>query len=161
MSGERTSLTARNKANTMSPQQVNGLSPTILVVDDEPAIRELAASILEEEGYAVLEASDGLSALDIIEQGDVDLVLSDIMMSRLDGYGLVRSLRRHGYALPVVLMSAVTTAPHGKIAGVRFLPKPFAIDQLCQMVASALRAGKTGRSNGAAKLRTHLASLIA
>ena len=145
----------------MSPQPVQDCSPTILVVDDEPAIRELAASILEEEGYAVLEASDGLSALDIVEQTDVDLVLSDVMMSRLDGYGLVRGLRSHGYLLPIVLMSAVRVVPDGKIPGVRFLPKPFAIDQLCQMVATALRARKTGRSHGAVALQSHLVSFTA
>jgi CheY-like chemotaxis protein len=145
----------------ISPQEANESSPTILVVDDEPAIRELAASILEEEGYAVLEASDGLAALDIVEQADVDLVLSDIMMSRLDGYGLVRCLRSHGYLLPVVLMSAVTVVPDGKIPGVKFIPKPFGIDQLCQMVATALRARKAGRSNSASTIRTHVASLIA
>jgi CheY-like chemotaxis protein len=145
----------------ISPQPANDRSPTILVVDDEPAIRELAASILEEEGYAVLAASAGLAALYIVEQKDVDLVLSDIMMSRLDGYGLVRCLRSHGYVLPVVLMSAVTVVPDGKIPGVRFLPKPFGIDQLCQMVATALRARKAGRSNGASSLRSHFASLIA
>jgi two-component system response regulator MprA len=135
--------------------------PTILVVDDEPAIRELAASILTEEGYQVLEASDGLAALDIVEHKDVDLVLSDIMMSRLDGYGLVRCLRSHGHTLPVVLMSAVTVAPAGKIPGVRFLSKPFAIEQLCQMVSAALRAGTSGRLHGAATPWTHFASLIA
>ncbi len=145
----------------MSPQQAHDCSPTILVVDDEPAIRELAASILEEEGYAVLEASDGLSALDIVEQTDVDLVLSDITMARLDGYGLVRGLRSHGYALPIVLMSAVTDVPEGTFPGVKFLPKPFAIEQLCQMVATALRARKAGRSNGAPTLRTHVASFVA
>ena len=145
----------------MSPQQAHDCSPTILVVDDEPAIRELAASILEEEGYAVLEASDGLSALDIVEQADVDLVLSDIMMSRLDGYGLVRCLRSHGYVLPIVLMSAVTIVPEGKFPGVKFLPKPFAIEQLCQLVGSALRARKASRSHGAATLPSHLLSVIA
>lgn len=145
----------------MSPQRANDCAPTILVVDDEIAIRELAASILEEEGYAVLEASDGLSALDIVEQADVDLVLSDIMMSRLDGYGLVHCLRSHGYVLPVVLMSAVTVVPDGKIPGVRFLPKPFGIDQLSQMVATALLARKTGRSHRASALRSHVAPLIA
>jgi len=145
----------------MSPQQANTRSRTILVVDDEPSIRELAASILADEGYAVLEASDGLAALDVIEHSDVDLVLSDIMMSRLDGYGLVRRLRSHGDALPVVLMSAVTAAPEGTLPGVGFLAKPFAIDQLCQMVASGLRARKADRSNGPATRPSHPVSVIA
>src|SRR5262245_43878686 len=105
MGGERTSLiaqTGRNEAKSMSTKQANDLSPTILVVDDEPAIRELAVSILADEGYVVLQANDGLAALDVVQRGGVDLVLSDIMMSRLDGYGLVRHLRQRGYALPVV-----------------------------------------------------------
>jgi CheY-like chemotaxis protein len=146
----------------MSPQVENDPPATILVVDDESAIRELAASILAAEGYTVVQASDGLAAWDVVNRGGVDLVLSDIMMSRLDGHGLLERLRAHGYTLPVVLMSAVTISPDGKEPGVRFLPKPFDVDQLCQTVATALRAaGESRASSGATGLWPHLVSFIA
>jgi len=145
----------------MFPRQANDAPPTILVVDDEPAIRELAASVLTDEGYVVLQACDGLAALDVVEKGGVDLVLSDIMMSRLDGQALVRRMRKHGFALPVVLMSAVMAAPDAKIPDVRFLPKPFDIDQLCPIMATALRtAGKARRSSRLSHPRSHRVSLI-
>ena len=82
-------------------------TPTVLVVEDEPAIREVVADLLEDEGYAVRQAADGLEAIDELEVDGVDLVLSDVRMPRLDGPALARRLRRHGYAVPVVLMSAV------------------------------------------------------
>src|SRR3954463_10997619 len=81
--------------------------PTALVVEDEPAIREVVADLLQDEGYAVRQAADGLEAIDELEVDDVDLVLSDVRMPRLDGPSLARRLHRRGHPVPVVLMSAV------------------------------------------------------
>src|SRR5918997_1077583 len=80
---------------------------TVLVVEDEPVIRELMAILLEEEGYTVRQATDGMEALETVEQYPVDLVLSDVKMPRLDGASLAHRLRERGDPLPVVLMSAV------------------------------------------------------
>jgi CheY-like chemotaxis protein len=111
-------------------------TPTVLVVEDEPAIREVVADLLQDEGYAVRQASDGLQAIDELEVDEVDLVLSDVRMPRLDGPSLARRLRRHGYAVPVVLMSAVDCEVD--LPGVRFLPKPFDPDHLLHVIGSAL-----------------------
>ena len=111
-------------------------TPTVLVVEDEPAIREVVADLLEDEGYAVRQAADGLEAIDELEVDGVDLVLSDVRMPRLDGPALARRLRRHGYAVPVVLMSAVDVEVD--LPGVGFLPKPFDRDHLLHAVGSAL-----------------------
>ena len=113
-------------------------TPTVLVVEDEPAIREVVADLLKDEGYTVRQASDGLQAIDEMEVDDVDLVLSDVRMPRLDGPSLARRLRRHGYAVLVVLMSAVDVEVD--LPGVRFLPKPFDRDHLLHVIGSALGA---------------------
>ena len=109
---------------------------TVLVVDDEPAIREVIATLLEDEGYLVRHAKDGLEALDAINGNRIDLIVSDVVMPRLDGTSLVRKLRRRGHLTPVVLMSAVYADVD--LPGVRFVPKPFEIDRLLGTVASAL-----------------------
>ncbi len=116
--------------------------PTVLVVDDEPTIREVVACMLEDEGYAVRQATDGLEALQEIEAEEIDLVLSDVMMPGLDGPALVRGLRRRRLAVRVVLMSAVSTAVD--LPGVPFLPKPFESERLLNTVAAAIAA--SGRS---------------
>jgi two-component system response regulator MprA len=115
-------------------------TPTVLVVEDEPAIREVVADLLQDEGYAVRQASDGLQAIDELEIDDVDVVLSDVRMPRLDGPSLARRLRRRGHAVPVVLMSAVNVEVD--LPGVRFLPKPFDRDHLLHVIGSALGANR-------------------
>ncbi len=115
-------------------------TPTVLVVEDEPAVREVVVDLLQDEGYAVRQASDGLQAIDELEVDDVDLVLSDVRMPRLDGPSLARRLRRRGHAVPVVLMSAVDVEVD--LPGVRFLPKPFDRDHLLHVVGSALGASR-------------------
>jgi len=109
---------------------------TVLVVDDEPAIREVIATLLEDEGYLVRHAKDGMEALDAINGDRIDLIVSDVVMPRLDGASLVRKLRGRGHLMPVVLMSAVYADVD--LPGVRFVPKPFEIDRLLGTVASAL-----------------------
>jgi two-component system response regulator MprA len=110
--------------------------PTVLVVEDEPAVREVVADLLQDEGYAVRQASDGLQAIDELQADDVDLVLSDVRMPRLDGPSLARRLRGRGHAVPVVLMSAVDVEVD--LPEVRFLPKPFDRDRLLHVIGSAL-----------------------
>jgi CheY-like chemotaxis protein len=126
-----------NGVPTMTPRDAEPHAPTILIVDDERPIRELIASILEDEGYQVEQARDGLEAFDLVADADVDLVLSDIRMPNLDGLTLAQCLRRGGHVVPMVLMSAVYADI--SVPGVRFLAKPFAAGPLCQVVASALR----------------------
>jgi CheY-like chemotaxis protein len=111
---------------------------TVLVVDDEPAIRDIVATLLEDEGYVVRRANDGMEALAAVDDTRIDLVLSDVIMPGLDGASLARKLRRRGDGIPVVLMSAVYAEVD--LPGVRFVPKPFEIDRLLGTVASALAA---------------------
>ena len=77
---------------------------------------------------------------DELQADDVDLVLSDVRMPRLDAPSLARRLRGRGHAVPVVLMSAIDVEVD--LAGVRFLPKPFDRDHLLHVIGSALAANR-------------------
>jgi CheY-like chemotaxis protein len=121
--------------------------PTVLIVEDEPAIRSVVAALLEEEGYAVRRARDGLEALTIIDTDRVDLILSDVVMPQLDGASLVRLLRQRGHLVPVILMSAVYADVD--LPGVPFVPKPFDVDRLLEAVAAAMTVnGHVDRLDG-------------
>lgn len=84
------------------------MTPKILVADDNPASRELIREVLEMSGYDVLEASDGREAVHQARNGAPDLVLVDIQMPRLDGYGVLRELRADPRLsdMPVVALTA-------------------------------------------------------
>jgi CheY-like chemotaxis protein len=119
---------------------------TVLIVEDDPAIRAVVAALLEEEGYAVRRARDGLEALTIVDSARVDLILSDVVMPHLDGASLVRRLRQRGDGVPVVLMSAVYADVD--LPGVPFIPKPFDADRLLQAVATTIAANGRGKRAG-------------
>ena len=104
----------------------------ILVVDDEIVIREVLSALFTGEGYAVVTAGDGLAALDALADASPDLVIADIIMPRLDGWGLLARLRDEHPEIPVVLLSA-TFRGHPP-DGVAFVAKPFDIDHLLAVV---------------------------
>jgi putative two-component system response regulator len=83
--------------------------PLILVVDDEPRNRTLLRACLEENGTAIVEAGNGIEALELIERQEPDLVLLDVMMPGLDGFETARRIKdRAGEGfLPVVLVTAL------------------------------------------------------
>ena len=108
----------------------------ILVVDDELVIREVLTALFTGEGYAVLTAGDGLAALAALEDATPDLVIADIIMPRLDGWGLLTRLREEHPDLPIILLSA-TFRGHPP-DGVAFVAKPFDVDHLLNVVARML-----------------------
>ncbi|MBU9810509.1 two-component system sensor histidine kinase RcsC [Rahnella sp. C60] len=79
---------------------------TLLVVDDHPINRRLLADQLGTMGYVVITANDGIDALDAMRAHEIDIVLSDVNMPRLDGYGLTAKLRELGHTLPVIGVTA-------------------------------------------------------
>ena len=117
--------------------------PTILVVDDEPAVRELVVEVLRLEGYAAVGAADGRAALAALAGAAPDLVLMDVMMPGLDGPSAYLAMRadRAAAAVPVVLMSAAADPARLPEGIVGFLPKPFDLDQLLGLVARVLGGG--------------------
>jgi len=114
---------------------------TILVVDDEPALLELLVDILDGEGHEMLAARDGVVALGLLTGRRTDLIVTDAMMPRLDGMGLIRSMRHHPDLrdVPVIVLSAATHPTLDGLGAVTFLPKPFELTALLAAVATALR----------------------
>jgi two-component system response regulator MprA len=113
---------------------------TILVVDDEPLIRDVVVDLLRDEGYAVVIADDGLAALEMIQQEAPALVLMDVMMPRMDGRAAFRAMREHahGDSLPVILMSAMVEPTDLDPEITAFLRKPVDLDQLLALIARLL-----------------------
>ncbi len=81
-------------------------APIVLVVDDEPQIRELMALYLERAGYRTRSLGEGASVLDEIEENPVDLMVLDLMLPGVDGFTVLRELRASGSELPVIVLSA-------------------------------------------------------
>ena len=117
---------------------------SILAVDDSASMRDLVRFVLEKAGYAVVQATDGVEALEVARQRAVDLVLTDVHMPRMDGIALIRELR----ALPAykfVPMLVLTTESsgdkklEGKAAGATgWIVKPFDPPKLLATVAKVL-----------------------
>ncbi|GAA3234695.1 response regulator transcription factor [Nonomuraea helvata] len=120
-------------------------SARLLVVDDEPALREALQSSLEFEGYQVVTANDGQAALEALAQESYDAVLLDVMMPRLDGLTACRRLRASGNHIPVLMLTArdaVGDRVSGLDAGADdYLVKPFELDELLARVRALLRRG--------------------
>jgi CheY-like chemotaxis protein len=108
---------------------------TVLVVDDDPAVRMVAAAMLEREGYRILQAGSGSEALAIFEAERVDALLSDVQMPGMDGFALVRELRERHPRLPIVLMSGFLSEDSAAQTAFPFLSKPFTP----QALSAALR----------------------
>lgn len=123
---------------------MDGTRADILVVDDDALIREAIAVVLEMAGHAVVQATDGLHALDILAARRVDLVVTDLRMPRLDGYGLVSRLRQRRPRVPVVVLTGEVPGREMKaLAGgngdrIAVLSKPVAESVLLRAVDSAL-----------------------
>lgn len=114
----------------------------ILIVDDDPYIRELAHVFLKNEGFDVHEASDGLEALAKLETITVDMVILDIMMPRMDGWELCRQLREY-YDIPLLMLTAKGETSD-KIQGFQlgtddYLVKPFEPLELVARVKALLK----------------------
>lgn len=110
---------------------------TILITDDEVPIVELLADLLEDAGYRVVSAYNGVDALRLIERDPPSLLITDNMMPRLSGLQLIERLRDAGEPpFPIILMSAVN--PDRLPSSISFVPKPFDLDQLLSLIDAHL-----------------------
>jgi two-component system, OmpR family, response regulator len=114
----------------------------IMIVDDDPHIRQLAAVFLKDEGYDVVQASDGVEALAKLETTKVDLVVLDIMMPNMDGWELCRQLRE-AYDMPLLMLTAKAETSD-KVQGFQlgtddYLVKPFEPLELVVRVKALLK----------------------
>ena len=115
-----------------------GDGAAVLVVDDDPAIREFVGGALELEGYDVLTAPDGETALEIVGRREPCAVLLDMRMPVLDGWGFAAAYRgRPGAHAPVVVMTAAESARRwaDEVGAEDVLGKPFSLDDLLAVVA--------------------------
>ena len=122
----------------------------LLVVEDEPGIRDGLEMLLGLEGYDVATVSNGLQALERLASSGCDLVITDQMMPRMDGITFLNRLREDPRyrALPVIMISAVPRPPEviGPLADA-FLGKPFEAPRLLQTIRRLLAEGRTVPSN--------------
>lgn len=108
----------------------------ILVVDDDPTILATVSEVLDMEGFAVMTATNGAEALVALDQRLPSLILLDMRMPVLDGWGFMRAVRERGLSLTVVVMTAAADARRwGREIGAEgVLAKPFDIDELVRAV---------------------------
>jgi DNA-binding response OmpR family regulator len=118
-------------------------APSILIVDDEPNVRLMLRTALESAGYRVVEAPDGLVALEQARTAACDLILLDLRMPRLDGMATLARLREARDPTPVVMLTAHGSIPDAvaamKLGAIDFLTKPITPAELRAVVAQVLR----------------------
>jgi two-component system cell cycle sensor histidine kinase/response regulator CckA len=118
---------------------------TILLVEDEDAVRAFASRALASRGYTVIEASTGEQALELIEarNAEFDLVLSDVVMPEMDGPTLLKEMRKRGIATKVIFISGYAEDAFAKNleghSDFAFLPKPFSLKQLAEAVKEVMK----------------------
>ncbi|MGY1746826.1 response regulator transcription factor [Blastococcus sp. SYSU D00695] len=120
----------------------------LLVVDDEPNIRELLSASLRYAGFEVATAADGQQALALASSFRPDLLVLDVMMPGLDGFGVVRRLRETGRHTPVLFLTA-RDAPEDKVSGLTlggddYVTKPFSLDEVVARIRAVLRRTSAG-----------------
>ena len=106
----------------------------ILVVEDDQALNKLICRVLNKNGYETSVAFDGEQALEMLDQTYIDLIVTDLMMPRMDGYDLTKALRDSGYQLPILVVTAKDTFPD-KAKGFKlgiddYMVKPIDVNEL-------------------------------
>ena len=128
-----------------TPRDLSGAG-RILFVEDEAAVRGIAARLLRQRGYDVIEAADGEEALALAEEhaGTIDMMISDVIMPGLDGPSLLKKARPFLGDAPVMFISGYAESDFSDLlrdeVGVSFLPKPLDIKTLAERVKQELRA---------------------
>lgn len=118
----------------------------ILVVEDDELVAEALQTLLVDLNYAVELATDGQTAAELVEAFEYDLILSDVMLPRLDGVGLCQQLRSQGYQIPILLLTGKDSS-HDRAIGLDagaddYVVKPFDPEELAARVRALLRRGE-------------------
>ncbi|PIG95391.1 response regulator transcription factor [Gloeocapsopsis sp. IPPAS B-1203] len=149
------------------------MSAQLLLVDDEPGLREAVKDYLQESGFTVQVASNAHEGWELLQQNIPDLVISDIMMPQIDGYQFLKQMRDDPrfQTLPVVFLTAkgmTTDRIQGYQAGVdAYLPKPFDPDELIAIIENLLArrattsSGELGETPDIADLANQIAQIKA
>ena len=144
----------------MRPAAPASSSATVLLVDDEAPIRNSLGPYLERSGHRVLLAGDGVEALDLLGAYDVDIVVTDVLMPRMDGRELVRRLRAGGTWTPIIMLTQLD-ASYERVSALDdgaddYLSKPFDPAELASRIRAVLR-----RTRGMSQPLTAAARLVA
>ena len=131
--------------------------PHILIIEDDNSLRDMLATVLRAEGYTVAEAIDGRDGVDKHREQPADLVLTDVIMPRMDGLETIGALRRATPDLAIVAMSGTTECGlylrMSELLGAHWtLPKPFSRMALLEAVGKALAAA-SNRPHSASPVR--------
>jgi DNA-binding response OmpR family regulator len=134
------------------------MAKRILIVDDEPRYLRLLEANLRTEGYEVVPAQDGMQALDVFSANPIDLVLMDVMMPRLDGFGATQRLREFSN-VPIVILTA-RGEEQDRVRGLDlgaddYLVKPFSATELLARVRAVLRRSQPPAETGQVRSFTH------
>jgi two-component system chemotaxis response regulator CheY len=138
-------------ARTPEPPAPSGLDNTVLVVDDDPTIRELVSTTLRLEGYDTVTAADGVMAVEILEHLQFKFVVLDTVMPRMDGLGVLRTIRgrQEIASTPVLVLSDlddIAHLQHAVEAGASgYLAKPFELQALVEQVQRLSSAQEAAR----------------
>jgi two-component system response regulator RegX3 len=125
---------------------LGGVAKTILVVEDEPTLRETLAEALEAEGFRVVQAGDGRAALERFRADEPDLVLLDLMLPELSGLEVTRQIRAES-TVPILMLTA-RDAEVDKVVGLElgaddYVTKPFSLRELSARIRAVLRRGES------------------
>ncbi|MEY2826822.1 MAG: hypothetical protein RLZZ122_1186 [Actinomycetota bacterium] len=133
-----------------------GMNALVLVVEDEPGVRELVSEALSVAGHQALVARDGLEAINLLQSQKPDLIISDVNMPKLDGFAMVEKLRDRGIGTPVIFLTARNEKPDvGKgfrIGADDYVAKPFGIEELVLRVNAVLRRTSSSQKDQVEKL---------
>lgn len=120
--------------------------PKVLIIDDSGFQRKIITSILEAEGSTVLTAENGRAGFDIAVKESPDLIICDLLMPELDGYGLLRLVRDHNLAIPVLILTSdiqnTTRTECLALGALDVLNKPVKKEILVPVIKDALRSAK-------------------
>ena len=122
--------------------RVEGRPPRILLIEDDLTVREVVSGLLATFGYACETAADGAQGLARFDEGDWDLVLTDLSMPKMNGWEVAAAIRQRSSTIPIVLITGLIDSEVVRRAGERGLPvvpKPFQVETLRSAVAKALQ----------------------
>ncbi|WP_449277121.1 response regulator transcription factor [Leucobacter sp. GX24907] len=127
----------------MTPQNTQNKGPRILIVDDEPSIRELLSTSLRFAGFGVRTVANGAQTISAVLEEEPDLIILDVMLPDMNGFSVTKRLRTAGYTAPIIFLTAKDDT-EDKVEGLTvggddYVTKPFSLDEIIARIKAILR----------------------